>query len=261
VLLACVARTAAAQSAPSPPAAAEDPQANPGRPTISTPATLTPVGYLQLENGVLAGYTSGDFKSLYDFNQVTKLAVHPRIQIIAQFEPVAWSHAADTSATKGYVGGIAAGAQVLLRSGQGARPSIAVSYSRTAFSGSAPDLDIGSARQSLLALVSCDLGAFHVDTNAIFNDQLDSTRHVQYGQTLSISHPLGATTIVGELWHFTQPTLGGDAMGLLWAVSYAPNRHLVYDAGFDAGVTGTSTHWEIFGGFTYLIPHRLWRSR
>jgi hypothetical protein len=29
------------------------PDANPARPTVSTPATLTPVGYLQFENGVL----------------------------------------------------------------------------------------------------------------------------------------------------------------------------------------------------------------
>src|ERR1700693_4180267 len=33
--------------------AVETPEANPGRPTVSTPATLTPVGYLQFENGGL----------------------------------------------------------------------------------------------------------------------------------------------------------------------------------------------------------------
>ena len=260
VVFACAARTAAAQSPAAPPPA-DDPQANPGRPTISTPATLTPVGYLQLENGILAGYTSGDFKSLYNFNQVTKIAVLPRLQLIAQFEPVAWSKASADSTITGYAGGISLGAQVLLRSGEGARPSIALGYAQTAFSGSAPDLDIGSSRQSLLVLVSLDAGAFHIDANGIFNDQVDSNRKVQYGQTLSISHPLGATTVVGEIWHFTQPTAGGDAIGLLWAVSYAQNKHLIYDVGFDSGVTATSTHWEIFGGFTYLIPHRLWRSK
>ena len=34
--------------------AADDPVANPGRPTVSNPATLTPVGYFQFETGVLA---------------------------------------------------------------------------------------------------------------------------------------------------------------------------------------------------------------
>ena len=33
---------------------------------------------------------------------------------------------------------------------------------------------------------------------------------------------------------------------------------LVVDEGFDPGLTHTSTHWEIFLGFTYLLPHRLW---
>jgi len=32
----------------------------------------------------------------------------------------------------------------------------------------------------------------------------------------------------------------------------------VVDAGFDHGLTNTSTHWEEFIGFTYLLPHRLW---
>src|SRR6266404_4081910 len=46
--------------------------------------------------------------------------------------------------------------------------------------------------------------------------------------------------------------------GNLWAVSHAVRRNLVVDAGFDHGLTHTSTHWEIFLGFTYLLPHRLW---
>jgi len=35
----------------------ETPEANPGRPTVSTPATLTPVGYVQFENGGLYAET------------------------------------------------------------------------------------------------------------------------------------------------------------------------------------------------------------
>jgi hypothetical protein len=46
-------------------------------------------------------------------------------------------------------------------------------------------------------------------------------------------------------------------VGTLWSVGYAPRRTLVFDAGFDRGLTGTSTRWEVFAGFTYLLPHRL----
>ena len=37
------------------------PDANPARPTVSTPATLTPVGYLQFETGSLGATTSPEF--------------------------------------------------------------------------------------------------------------------------------------------------------------------------------------------------------
>jgi hypothetical protein len=46
-------------------------------------------------------------------------------------------------------------------------------------------------------------------------------------------------------------------MGNLWAVSYAARKTLVLDAGFNYGLTDTSTRWEAFVGFTYLLPHRL----
>ena len=53
--------------------AVETPEANPGRPTVSTPATLTPVGYLQFENGGFHADTSPEFTTLVGINQATKL--------------------------------------------------------------------------------------------------------------------------------------------------------------------------------------------
>jgi hypothetical protein len=47
------------------------PAANPGRPTVSTPATLTPVGYFQFENGVLGAITSPEFSTRVAINQIT----------------------------------------------------------------------------------------------------------------------------------------------------------------------------------------------
>ena len=35
-------------------------------------------------------------------------------------------------------------------------------------------------------------------------------------------------------------------------------KNLVIDGGFNHGLTITSTPWEVFVGFTYLLPHRLW---
>ncbi len=60
-----IAQSAAAQSA-----ITDGPDANPGRPTVSTPATLTPVGYLQFETGVLGATLSPEFSTRYGFDAI-----------------------------------------------------------------------------------------------------------------------------------------------------------------------------------------------
>jgi len=66
-------------------------EANPGGPTVSTPATLTLVGYLQFENGVLFAEDSTEFSKRIGVGQVTKLSVHPRLELFLQTEPLAIS--------------------------------------------------------------------------------------------------------------------------------------------------------------------------
>src|SRR6202035_146155 len=110
----------------------DEPAANPARPTVSNPATLTPIGYLQFETGVL-------------------------------------------------------GAQVVLMPGEGAKPTLAVSYSRRAYDGGAPELDFGSPRNSSVFYASADVKGFHYDANAVFNEMFETGVHrLQFGQTLSI---------------------------------------------------------------------------
>jgi len=239
------------------------PEANPARPTVSTPATLTPVGYLQFESGVFYADGSPGISTQFSINQVTKLTVTPRLQVSGAFSPLANTHGADGGIGDGnQPGGIAAGVQAVVFPGNGAKPTISLNYAHTLYAGSAPDIDIGSFDQSAIFLWSEDLSGFHFDVNGIFNQQSqENVRRGQFGQTISVSHSLGPFTMAGELWHFTQPLTRGNAVGNLWAVSYAVRKNLVIDAGFDHGLTSSSTQWEGFGGFTYLLPHRLWRSR
>jgi hypothetical protein len=234
------------------------PEANPARPTVATPATLTPVGYLQFENGVLYAQGSPDFSGLFEVNQVTKLAVHPRLEFLVQSEPLAYSGVNHVRGVD--PGDVLAGVQVVLLPGHESRPTVALSYLNRVYAGSAPDVDMGTPEHSLLLLISNDFHGFHFDINGMFNEQTEKTvRRAQFGQTISISHPLKKFTIAGELWHFTQPLVRGNAVGNLWALSYSVRPNLVVDIGFDHGLTGTSTHWETFAGFTYLLPHRLWK--
>jgi len=236
------------------------PACNPARPTVSTPATLTPPGYVQFENGGLYATGSPEFDVQWSVNQVTKLTLNSRIQLLSLAGPTAQT-AIEGSSGASQPGDVFAGIQGVLSPVEGARPTIAASYIRRIYEGEAPDVDIGSFRNSATLLVSLDAAGFHVDVNGIISEQADAgVRRAQFGQTLSISHPIGKVTIAGELWHFSQPLIRGNAVGSLWAVSYPFRKNLVGDAGFDHGLTGTSTQWEGFAGFTYLLPHRLWRE-
>lgn len=229
---------------------------------MATPATLTPVGYLQFENGGLYASDSGEFVTQASINQVTKLAVNSRLQFLLLSEPFAHSKITDGNSSSD-PGGVSAGIQGVLFPGEGKRPTVSASYIHLLYGGTAPDIDIGTAQKSAILLVSTDLAGFHFDINGFVSEQTEATlRRAQFGQTVSISHPLGKkVTIASELWHFSQPLSRGNAVGSLWAISYSLRKNLVVDTGFNRGLTGTSTQWEGFAGFTYLLPHRLWRAR
>ena len=243
----------ASQSSP----VSEEPQANPGRPTVSTPATLTPVGYVQFETGMLSAWQSPEVSSQTSVSEVIKFSPSRWIEFLAASQPVAYSAASGTTGTA--PGDTLLGAQGVIHHGEGVVPTVSVSYFRRVYSGTAPNLDIGSALNSALLLVSGDVHGFHYDTNFIVNEQDNPPiRRAQFGQTLSVSHTLPRNFgISGEIWRFTQPFLHSNAVGNLWAVNYNVNRDLVLDGGFDHGLTSTSTHWEVFTGFTYLLPHAL----
>jgi hypothetical protein len=258
VFVVCAALTwfASVSAAQSP--ATDEPEANPGRPTVSTPATLTPVGYLQFETGVQGARHSPEFSSRSSLNETIKLSVAPRLELLASSEPVV--HYTSAGRTANGVAEVFLGAQAVVSPGEGAKPTVAVSYFHRSYDGGVPELDFGSPLNSFLLLASADVKGFHYDANAMLNELVQgNVRRAQFGQSLSISHPLkGKFSLSGEIWHFTQPFLRNNAVGNLWAVSYAARKTLVFDGGFNRGLTGTSTRWEAFVGFTYLLPHRLW---
>jgi hypothetical protein len=237
----------------------EPPEANPGRPTIATPATLTPVGYLQFESGILGAWHSPEFSNQLSINEVMKLSVHPRLELLVSAEPVARSRIVQK--IQADAGDVLLGAQIVLHPGEGAKPTIAASYFNRVYSGPAPNLDIGGPQRSFLLLASADVKGFHYDLNGLLNElTANGVRRAQLGHTLSVSHSLGKRYSAGaEIWHFTQPFLRSHAVGALFNVSYSLRRNLVFDAGFDRGLTSTSTRWQTFAGFTFLLPHKLWR--
>jgi len=236
---------------------ADVPIANPARPTVSTPATLTPVGYLQFETGYLGAWNSPGISQQSSFNELAKIAIAKRLELLVWWEPFGRSSVSgqDSNAT----GGVSLGIQGVIHKGKGTRPTVAFSYFRQVYGGNVPDLDIASALNSVGVLFSGDVKRFHYDTNYLFNEQVSgSVRRALYGQTLSVSHPLWRSFgLSGEVWTFTQPFLQSRTVGLLWAVNYNARPNLVFDAGFNRGLTSTSTRWAVFTGFTYLLPRKI----
>jgi hypothetical protein len=249
-----LAQTAGTSGATAP---ADAPAPNPGRPTVSAPATLTPVGYFQFEQGFIFARSSAQFSSQLSLNQVTKFTVQKRVELVFASEPYAYSRVDGQSINN--FGGIAGGVQVVVFQGEGARPTIAANYFHPINGGSAPSFDVGSPDQLATILVSTDLGAFHVDTNFILTRQHDDVQHrTQNGQTLSVAHPIQGATLAVEIWRFSQPLQDSSCAGFLMALSHPVGKTFVIDGGFNKGLTSTSTHWAFFGGFTYLLPKKLW---
>jgi hypothetical protein len=286
---------------------AQTPAANPARPTVTNPATLPPVGYLQFEQGYLGSLASPETASQHGANQVTKLAVTTRLMVQVQTQPFAVSREAGTRQSTTASGDILAGAQAVLFLPRGtasaaaqpadavqasgtaqhrtvSAPTVALGYLGRVHAGSTPDIDQGGYANSLVLLVSGDVGVFHYDINFLANEQTDSqplvntstvhtVRRAQLAQTLSINRPLFSQQLQlsTELYHFTQPFVSSDDAGhpvrggrlidVLVALSYQLRPNLVFDSGFSHGFTATSTRWQSFAGFTYLLPHRLWRGK
>ena len=62
---------------------------------------LTPVGYLQFENGGFYAGNSPEFTTLFGINQVTKLTVASGLQLLALSEPLAQASGATGDALSG----------------------------------------------------------------------------------------------------------------------------------------------------------------
>jgi hypothetical protein len=165
-------------------------------------ATLTPVGYLQFENGFLNAIKSGEFSTRAGVNQVTKLALTRRIEFLLRSEPLVGSQGSIHVASR--PGEVFAGVQGILSGGTQQGLTVAGSYFRRLHQSPAPELDSGTFRQDALVLISDEFREFHVDANVVFSEQVkEPVRRGQFGQTLSLSRVFGKTTLSGEIWHST----------------------------------------------------------
>jgi len=284
---------------------AQTPAANPARPTVTNPATLPPVGYLQFEQGYLGSIASPETRSQYGINQTAKLTVAPRLMIEIQSQPFAVGTSNDSPQSTRDAGDVLFGAQAVLYNPppepdtssrpdvhrhahiRSAVPTVAFAYLNRVHSGTAPDIDLGSQSRTAVFLFSGHAPGIdvHYDTNLIASEQdgelpvpgsttaIHTVRRAQFGETFSIDRALFDPNLQFslEVYHLSQPLVHSSADGQsvaranlvdgLFALSYQLRPNLVFDGGFAHGFTSTSTRWQSFAGFTYLLPHRLWPAK
>jgi hypothetical protein len=287
----CMACPSRAQQQPAPTTNDGKPVAVPARPTITNPAHIPLPGYLQSEQGLLQANSSieGDRRQ-FSLVQTTKLALSHYLMVAAADQPFAntlldaSASPSERTASQNDTGDLELGGQVLftdVKEGYGLEPTVAIAYQHVVRGGTAPDIDIGGSRQGITLLASGQMAGLHYDTNYVFNEQINEVddrlgtrivRRAQFGQSLSVTRQITKSFgITGELWHFTQPFITAsvdgspvaraNAIGLLIAPAYNLRDNLVLDCGFAHGLTSTSTSWEGFAGFTYLLPRRLWPEK
>lgn len=265
---------------------------------MTNPATLPPVGYLQLEQGYLGSFDSPATDSQHGVNLVAKVAVHPRLMLEVQTQPWARSREFGESEPENGTGDVLVGGQAVLYNPpegndnavkddvhrhayvRSATPTISLAYLNRVHSGSTSDIDIGSQSRTLIALFSGHAPGLdvHYDINVIASEQpgvstepdAHMIRRAQFGQTFSVDRPLGTDALQFslELYHFSQPLVHASPAGYgavranmvdgLFALSYSVRPNIVIDGGFAHGFTSTSTRWQSFAGVTYVLPQRLW---
>jgi hypothetical protein len=236
--------------------ASQTPEAQPARPSLTNPAELTPVGYPQLETGILYARASPESPSRLSWTQTLKMSVTEWAQGILAGEPLVGSHGEVTRAGDG-----AGGVQICPVCSNAEGPHVAVAYLRRFYESSASNLDVGGFLQSGTLLVSLDAFGLDIDANGVWNEQEEhGSRRTQSGQSIAVSRGVGDFQITTELWRFQQPFRHAHAAGALAGASYSVRPNFVVDFAVTRGLTRTSTRWQVTAGFTYLVPRALWRT-
>ena len=247
------------------PLAAQDPDAitvNPNRPTFATPSRTTQEGVLELE----AGLQRTEFKegSRADFEPILlKLGQTARFEWRLGWNGYLTQTAPDGSRTQGF-SDPTFGFQWHPVDQDRAGVDAAVGYiHKFATANASKGLGSGRADDTLVLLASKDFGALHVDVNWLHGwvGQPLGGRADQDSGTLSASWPIAGPWGMGaELYTVgTLPGVKRDSAFLAYA-SCQPSSRVVFDAGFDHGLSAGAPRWNLFCGVTVGLA-RLFRAK
>jgi hypothetical protein len=235
-------------------AAADDdePAATPYRPSVSTPATLSAPGWIELEGGL---QHLRDEDSRRDSAPVTvKLAFTPDWGIRVGGD--AWARVRDDAG--GGVSGLGDLGVVLKRRFAVDDASAFGLEAGALFPTGRPGSGAGSGKTDygLNAIYSADFGgSWHTDLNLMSNriGQIDpGTGRTQWLGAASLSKSLDDQwSVVGEVSGAHRYGVA-ETSQLLLAASYSVSKRLVIDAGAARSLRAGTPTWSAFTGFTWL---------
>ena len=230
-------------------------QVNPNRPTFATPALTTQVGVAELEIG--GQRSAGHDDERLSFTPfLLKVGLRKDLELrvggngfLRQTQPPA-------PATSG-LGDTTLGAQwCYLRNGP-LGVDEAVQLTLKAPTASAPKgLGSGEPDETLMLLLSRDLGAFHADANLLATRLGRPVAEgggaaFQPAATLSVSRTLAEQwSLTGEVYWIGATSENPLVVSNLWAVGFKVSPRLVLDAGLDVGLSHGAQKLSLFTGLT-----------
>ncbi|HXC16458.1 MAG TPA: hypothetical protein VNV60_03350 [Holophagaceae bacterium] len=237
------------------PLAAQDPDAitvNPNRPTFATPARTTQAGVLELEAGLQRSLFRDGSRS--DFEPfLLKLGQDARFEWRLGWNGYLTQTAPDGSRAQGF-SDPTFGFQwhPMDQDKLGFDGAVGV-FHKFATANAAQGLGSGRADDTLILLASKDAGPIHVDVNLLHGwiGQPEGGRAGQTSGTVSLSWQLSGSWGMGTEIYTVGPLPGlARDTALLTYASYQLSPRVVFDAGFDRGLSDGAPRWNLFCGVT-----------
>ena len=231
-------------------------EANPNRPTVSNPAHVTQYGVLELEYGLDAMWPEEQVRQT-SANGLFKFGLLCDIEL--RWTTTSFLSQADTTGTHSTFGDNWLGTEIRFHRQTTWLPTMAFSYAFKIPSASTEDgLGSGHLDHSFTFGASETVAHFTLDFN--FTQYLlgQTSGGFDHNQQLALafSHVLRKKlNFAGEFYGQTENSAAPGFASSLWALTYSTSPRLVFDAGFEVGLTSGGPHRHVYGGLTYSIAN------
>jgi len=238
--------------------------ANPNRPTVSNPAHVTQFGVVELEYGLDRTWPE---EGVHQTSASGLLKFGLLCDVELRWNTTSFLSQTDATGTHTTFGDNWLGTEIRFHRQIRRLPTMAFSYAFKIPSASTDDgLGSGRVDHSFTFGASESVAHFTFDFNLtqFLIGKPPGGFDENQQMTLAFSHPIyKRLQFAGEFYGQTQLSAKPGFASSLWALTYTLAPRLVFDGGFEAGLTSGGPHRHAFGGITYSIANLYpgWRRR